>query len=266
MKTKAVVLPPTRPNAGVAARYRARMDALVDEMDRSLAYWIKAAWRATPPDVPMALDAAPDVAAIFQRLMKRLGRQWQERFDDAAPKMAEWFTRRSMGTAERGYSQILKDAGFTVEFRPSPVVRQAYEAAINENVTLISSLPAEHISKVSAALMRSVSAGRDLGSFAKHLEEQAGVTKRRAALIARDQNNKATAVIVRTRQLELGITKARWKHSHAGKHPRPSHVAADGKIYDVAKGMHLDGKWTHPGEEINCRCTSESIIPGLEDL
>jgi uncharacterized protein with gpF-like domain len=65
------------------------------------------------------------------------------------------------------------------------------------------------------------------------------------------------------RQKELGITKAIWVHSGGGKHPRPEHVAFSGKEYDVEKGAYLEGKWTWPGFEINCRCTSRSVIPGF---
>ena len=58
-----------------------------------------------------------------------------------------------------------------------------------------------------------------------------------AVIIARDQNNKATASMTRARQNELGITEAIWVHSGAGKHPRPTHVAMNGAKYDVKKGM-----------------------------
>jgi uncharacterized protein with gpF-like domain len=61
----------------------------------------------------------------------------------------------------------------------------------------------------------------------------------------------------------LGITQAIWQHSHAGKKPRPSHVKADGKTFDIEKGMYLDGKWVQPAEEYNCRCTSRAIIEGF---
>ena len=85
-----------------------------------------------------------------------------------------------------------------------------------------------------------------------------------AEFIARDQANKAHAVIERAKRQELGITKAIWLHSHAGKKPRPSHLAANSKEFDVSKGMYLDGEWVQPGELINCRCCSKSIIEGID--
>jgi uncharacterized protein with gpF-like domain len=88
-----------------------------------------------------------------------------------------------------------------------------------------------------------------------------------AALIARDQNNKATAVFVRVRQKQAGITKAMWLHSHGGKEPRKTHLANDGKLYDPAKGwFDPDPKvrrHIYPGELINCRCSSITVVPGF---
>ena len=65
----------------------------------------------------------------------------------------------------------------------------------------------------------SVSAGRDLGTLAKQLEKRYGVTKRRAALISKDQNSKATSNMVRSSHVEHGITKATWRF-WGGKTPR----------------------------------------------
>ncbi len=113
--------------------------------------------------------------------------------------------------------------------------------------------------------MRSVQTGRDLGQLRSDILARYDVTKKRAALIARDQNNKATAVMEKARRISIGITQAKWAHSRGGKEPRASHVAANGKIYDVAKGCLIDGKYIMPGEEINCRCVSHAVIPGFED-
>src|SRR5205085_12109859 len=99
----------------------------------------------------------------------------------------------------------------------------------------------------------------------KELRHRFGVTRRRAALIARDQNNKVSGALHRVRQLELGIEKAIWIHSGGGKHPRPTHVRNNGKQYDVAKGWYdpAEKKFVMPGELINCRCVSRPVIAGF---
>jgi SPP1 gp7 family putative phage head morphogenesis protein len=156
--------------------------------------------------------------------------------------------------------KALKDAGWTVKFDPTPTKTDIFRATINENVSLIRSIASEHLSDVEQIVMRSVTQGRDMGALTKALQERFGITKRRAALISRDQSSKATAAINRAQQQELRITTAIWRHSGGGKTPRPEHVAANGKEYPVDKGMFLEGVWTWPGVEIGCRCVSVSVL------
>lgn len=229
-------------------------------MHRSLVRWLTAAYRANEPEL-VAMDRSP--AVELQNAIRKLARRWQKRFDDLAETLAKQFAGEALRYSDASFKAALKKAGFTVQFKMSGAANDAYRAVIGENVGLIRSIASEHLSEVEGLVMRSVQNGRDLGFLAKALEARYGVTRRRAALIARDQNNKATAVITRVRQLEAGITEAIWMHSHAGKHPRPSHVAADGKRYDVKKGMLIEGEWILPGEKINCRCVARAVVPGL---
>lgn len=253
------VLRPVRSNAGIEAQYRKRLNALIDDMHRSIVYWLSAEYRAQEPRI--AQDDSP--ADALRALMRRMAKQWQKNFDQGAEKLGAWFALKSRNYSDLALKGILRDAGFTVGFQSAQMLNDTVEAIIGENVSLIKSIASQHLTQVETMVMQSVQNGRDLGTLAKGLEKQFGVSKRRAALIARDQNNKATSVIARTRQKSLGITQAKWRHSHAGKTPRPSHVKADGQIYDIDKGMYLDGVWTWPGVEINCRCTCSPIIPGF---
>lgn len=265
---KAKTLPPVRPNAGIEAAYRRRLMRLVDEMQASLVYWLKAAYRAKPPemaaDAPDGYSTGRSSAMTLRDEMRSLGARWQSRFDEAAPALAQYFATAVKDRADGSLASILDQAGMTVQFRMTAPMNDVFQATIGEQVGLIRSIASEHLSEVEGMLMRSVQTGRDLGAMTAELEARFGVTKRRAALIARDQNNKATAVFTRVRQTELGITQAAWMHSSGGKHPRPSHVAANGKLYDIAKGMWLDGEWVLPGQLINCRCVSRSIVPGFD--
>lgn len=252
-------LPPVRPNAGVRTAYQRRLEALIDRMADNVARAVEKAYRASPPE--MAADASP--AAELRAALRRMAKHWQAEFDRLAPELAEYFTRAAADRSDAALSALLRKRGFTVRFKASRAQNDVVQATIGENVALIKSIPARYMTGVEGAVMRSVSTGRDLGTLAKALQEQHGVSKRRAAHIALDQNNKATATVTRVRQKELGIKKAVWIHSGAGKHPRPEHVAFSGHTYDVEKGAYLEGKWTWPGFEINCRCTSRSVIPGF---
>lgn len=258
---KAIVLAPVHPNQGLEAAYRKKLDSLVDEMQASLVYWLKAAYRANEPE--MAQDASP--AAELRASMKRLTKRWQKKFDDAAPELAKYFATNASQRADSTLKAVLKKAGFSVEFKLTREANDVLQATMFENINLIQSIASEHLTEVQGLVMRSVSAGRDLGTLSAELEQRYGVTKRRAALIARDQNNKATATITRVRQQSLGITQAKWLHSAGGKHPRKSHQDASGKLFDVSKGMLIDGEMIWPGQLVNCRCVSRSVIPGFDD-
>lgn len=253
-----------RPSAPIRIGYQRRLDALVDEMAQSLLYWLRAAYRAdTPATVQLGQDSA---AGILQAAFSKLSQRWLRKFDDLAPKMADWFAVNSRARVDGTMQADLRKGGFTVKFKPSKAMNDAFGAVVEENIGLIRSIGEQHLAGVQTALMQSVQNGRDLQYLTNEITKRTGVTKRRAARIARDQNNKATAVMVKTRALELGVTKARWLHSAGGKVPRPEHVKFSGQTFDLAKGHDFgDGEgYTWPGVPINCRCVAVPIVPGFE--
>lgn len=260
MPTPPKTLAPVRPNAGIRAAYQARLDAAVEEMAASVIYWLRANYRANPPEI--AQDASP--AREMQAAMNRLGRRWTRNFDKLSDWLARYFTDAVADRSDRALSAQLRKAGFTVKFRMTAAQNDVVQATVAENVTLIRSISAQYLTQVQGDVMRAVAAGRDLSTLTKTLEARTGITKRRAAFIARDQTAKATATLTRVRQQEIGVTKAVWLHSGGGKEPRPEHVAFSGKTYDIAKGAFLEGKWTWPGVEINCRCVSKAVVPGFD--
>ena len=261
-------LPAVHPNQGLEAIYRARLQAMIDEMHNSLLYWLGAAYKAKPPE--MAQDDAfigMSPAMAMREAMRRLSRRWLKRFDKGSTELAAWFAQAAIDRSDRQLQQILRNAGFSVKFTLSRQANDVLQATTGENVALIRSIAQTHLAEVEGLVLRSVAVGRDLHTLAKEIEARYGVTKRRAALISRHQNNMATANITRVRQQSLGIKQAVWVHSHGGAKPRPSHVkaGAEKQIYDIAEGW-LDpaiGKRIWPGTEINCRCQSRPILPGF---
>lgn len=266
MKPKEKVLRPLHANAGIEAEYRKRLTNLIEEMHCSIRYWLHITYRNNDPEIKtaiMAMDALP--ATELRKSIRKLTRQWTKRFNEVSPKLAKYFAttvaRRSDSTLQR----ILRQGGISVKFKLTQPHRDVMRATVNANVVLIKSIPQQYLHQVEGMVMRSVQEGRNLHDLSKDLHKQLGVTKRRAALIARDQNNKATAALSRVRQVELGIKQAIWMHSGAGKHPRPTHVRNNGKKFDIDKGW-LDPaikKRIWPGTEISCRCVSRPVIPGF---
>lgn len=261
MATKRKYLRAIRTNAGIEARYRRDLDKLIAEMNHSVRYWVEAAYKANPPALEVAMDALPS-QELYKRIQE-LSKRWIKRFDDMAEKIAERFVTSGKKATDASMMAAFKDAAWTVQFKPTRMMQDAVNATIHENVALIKSIPQHYLLEVEGIVMRGFTKGYDLKSIADDLEKRYGITRRRAVSISRDQSNKLRATTEQARRVELGLFEAEWVHSSAGKEPRPSHVKAgrDKQRFDIRKGCYLDGEWLLPGQAINCRCTSRTILP-----
>lgn len=264
LKQQEIVLPAVHPNAGIAAEYQRRLEALTKAMAKSFLYWISAAYKANEPVI--AQDELP--AAALRRVIRKLGRQWQKNFDAAAPELAAYFAQAVSARSDAQLKSILRRAGISVKFNRDRATGDVFSAAVNENVSLIKSIPQKYLTDVEGMVMRSIQKGGDLGTLTGELQKAYGITFRRAAFIAKDQNAKASAMLTRVRQVKLGITRAIWVHSAGGKTPRPTHIAAGARKqeYDTSVGWYdpHEEKYIFPGELPNCRCVSKPIIVGFE--
>lgn len=254
------------PNAGVEAWFYQQLDALLQGAWIDAELTLALAWNEAPPTVGIAMDAPSSTKKIDEAL-KRWGDRWGKKLDRAATQIAKSFTSRAAASTETAFTAALKSAGFIVQFKPSKTALEAYRLVSTENVGLIRNLQSSFYGKIQQDVWAAVRAGADMSTLSQKLQKSYGIEKKRAALIARDQNAKAKAVIETTRRKELGIEFAIWQHSSAGKEPRPTHVAMNGKRYDLKKGMYDEDekRFVFPGELINCRCTSRAIIPGVNE-
>lgn len=212
----------------------------------------------------VAMDASP--TKEVQRALERWGAKWQKKFDLMSAKISLEFADKSESAAQVSMRAAFKRAGFTVAFKPTRKSIAAYQAVAAEQVGLIKSIAQKYHTDVATKVWESVKRGADMKTLSQGLAKQYNITRKRAALIARDQNAKAKAVIEAVRHQELGIKQAIWMHSHAGKEPRPTHVRMNNKLYDLDRGMwdSDEQKFVHPGQLINCRCTMRPYIPGFE--
>jgi uncharacterized protein with gpF-like domain len=257
MATKPKTVRAIHANRGVESRYRKELEALIKEMSNSAEYWMAAQYRQAPPEV--AMDALP--AAEMAARVRELSKRWVAKFNDMAADIAKRFAAGSIKATDNSFQNALNDAGWSVDFKMTRAMQDVAKAAVVENVALIKSIPQQYFLEVEGIVMRGYTRGRDLQEITSELQARYGITRRRAVTIARDQSNKLNAVTTQARRQELGITEAIWQHSHGGKEPRKSHVAADGRKFEIAKGCLIDGKHILPGEEINCRCVSKSVLP-----
>lgn len=255
-----------RSNAGLRNQYQDKLRTLVKEMSDSVTYWLMAEYKRQQPRVeamtptPTATDASPvrDMLAALRKQMRR----WSDIYDAKADAYAKWFASRANATATASTKSAVSNLlGFTVGNQMSRNVNNCMQGIIAENVGLIRSISSDYFRQIEMLVLDSVTKGRDIATLSERIQGLYGKTKSRADLIARDQNNKASGAIARARMQDAGVEYGVWKHSSVSMKPRESHLEADGTVFDLSKGLFLDGVWTWPGHEINCGCYVAPYLP-----
>lgn len=260
--TKSVRLDAIRPNQGIREWYRARLNEILraarDDVEAILQNRVPQ-YGSNIEIEEIALDAdwRSGITTEFDRSFAR----WIERISELSEQVAAAFVAKTANHYNKALSrQLMKKAGFTVPMQASEEVMRAMKAAVGENVGLIKSIPQQYLTDVDKYVWSAVEGGFDLSTLTDNLQHAYHISRNRAKLISRDQSNKVHSVMENERRKELGINKAIWRHSGAAKEPRQSHLKANGKEFDIDKGMYIDGEWIFPGQEINCGCISQSII------
>jgi SPP1 gp7 family putative phage head morphogenesis protein len=258
----ATILRPVHANAGVEAQYRRKLIRLINAMYVDVRDRIRRLYGDHEPAI-LAMDAVP--ADILAKAVKAMTARWQAEWDALSWDMANWFATDVDERTMYAMKAALKKGGYAIRFQKTPAMNDILAATVNQNVGLIKSIPAQFLGEVEGLVMRSVQSGRDLEQLTKDLRARYQITRRRAELIARDQNNKATSALRAAREKEAGVEEGVWLHSGGGKEPRPKHVAANGKRFKLSEGLPVgdDGGFVMPGQEINCRCTWRAVVPGF---
>ncbi len=265
-------------NAGVTSWYATALQSMLQEAVTDAVIMLTPVLAAPLPVgiIPVAVVAIDSILAIdspsvtkVDRALKKWGEKWNRKFDKLSRDVAKRFASRSFGSTELSMKAALRDAGFTVSFRPTRKSLESYKLVVADNVGLIRNLQQSLYNKIQQDTWASVRAGGDMGKLSEKLHKSYGIEANRAALIAKDQNNKAKAVLESARRQELGLKQAIWQHSGGGKTKRAVHVkwGRDGQVFDLDKGLYDpdEGQWVLPGVLINCGCTSRAVVPGFDD-
>lgn len=130
---------------------------------------------------------------------------------------------------------------------------------VQHNLDLITSIDDETMNRIRNRMAERIIENVDSASLTKNLisdiEEIAGVSVRRAALIGSDQVGKLNGRISQYNQQHAGIDEYRWSSCRDDR-VRPLHRYLDGKIFSWSDPPS-EG---HPGQPIRCRCVAIPII------
>lgn len=184
---------------------------------------------------------------------------------------------------------------FGYEFVSSELWSQdILDAWAQENYTLFKNLTDQEISSINEIISRNVREGKRVEEVKQELSKTyKKFGKSRVSLIARDQVGKLNGKLQEMRQKEVGISYYEWltvsdervRGRPGGAYPSaiPSHWEMQGKlckwsdssVYADKEDIQPDGSITnwknrngkmpiaHPGQEIQCRCSS---IPYIDNI
>lgn len=161
----------------------------------------------------------------------------------------------------RQFHAVMRSAYGVDIFKSEPWLVDVLKNWESQNISLIRSIPSESLSRLHGKIVQAVRSGQTVRDLRQVIQDEYGIAKRRAELIARDQIGKLNGQLTEERQKGIGVKKYRWR-GVLDNRERDQHVAREGVEFSWDKPPP-DG---HPGEPIQCRCRAEPILPLFEDL
>lgn len=234
-------------------------------MHHSVCYWLEAVYKAKESEI--VGDASP-TTSLLERF-REVSKRWLKRWNLLAGWLAKSAIGKAKSTTDVSLKNAFKAAGFTVKFQASRELNTVSRALIAENVNLIKNkMVRPYLADVEGIVLRGVSMGRNLKYIREELDKRYDITTKRANLIARDQLDKATQAIQRTRDKEIGITEGIWVHMPGQKTSRETHIAMNGtqfKLEGDDKGLYDSDVKRNvlPSELPACRCCYRAVLPDL---
>lgn len=268
-KTDFILGKPLIPNAGVRSWYTKELDSLVKKMDERTRKIVLEIFEK-------AAKSGGNVEAQERMALNELNKYYAELFKRKAKELAASMVskqNRNVSSAVRasvegfGAGVGLKKIKTTVMPKK---LRQDLKAAIQENVTYISSIQKHYSTQVEGAIYRAIVNGTGVSALQDELLKYGADSKRRARNIAKDQSHKAYEAIARSRLEEAGFDYWQWEHGGGTKTVRHYHILdvekgglnhgvhkMGEKAYDPTKGIKRE---ILPGELPFCSCRMRPVI------
>lgn len=249
----------------IGIQYNAKLQRLARQIKKDIDATLIPSIRSLAPEYVQdaarpTVDAWSDVIlALITELKRRWSSEWVTR---GADRIASEFVQSSLKKSER---DMKKSAGIDV-FSGSPMMRDYLKASAQQNVQLIQSIPAKYLEEVETLVIANMRSGMRPGFIVTALQEQFGVTQRRAKMIARDQTGKIQGELAEKQQRNAGFDYFQWLDSD-DRRVRTRHREIADKVTAYGPGVY---RWDNlplsdkglpikPGSDYQCRCTSRPV-------
>jgi SPP1 gp7 family putative phage head morphogenesis protein len=252
------------PNASIGAEYSRGVLRLMAEMHRELSREIAALYADHATDSAMDSSLASQARISFSALTDR----WEQKFSGWVKTSTDRMMRRTLKNSDATLRLSLKEMSARLSLSSKSIdanTTEVIKAGTTEAANLIRLIPTNYLSEVQGQVMRSITSGTGLAELTPYLTKMYDGKKRHAELTALDQTRKAYNSITLGRMKAFGVRSYEWLHSGGSKHPRPEHVAMNGKIYRIDTPpligrMYGEDVYGIPGQLPACRCKMRAVI------
>jgi SPP1 gp7 family putative phage head morphogenesis protein len=255
----------TKPDLSNGVTYAVELKKLVRAISADIDAYIIPTVRSLAPEY--ARDSAIEVndtwVDILTAAMKYVRNKW------SSPQfqlLADTVARRFIQTANQSNrSRNEKSMGINI-YADSQVLNDYVQASVVDNTRLITSIPEQYLTQVESIVLTNVRAGGRPSAIAKSLQQQFGITERRAKMIARDQTAKVNGDLNRMRQMSAGFPYFEWMDSD-DERVRDRHRYLTDHVTAYGRGIY---RWDNPplsdkgvpiipGIDYQCRCVARPV-------
>jgi len=255
------------PSYAAGVSYNAKLQKMLVELRKDLNRELLPAIKLMEPQY--SADGWSDAIA---RVFRELASKWiGDRFVLWAEHQANAFVQQAMAIGRRKFARSAPGIGVNL-YGETPDINDYIEASTKANVSLIRSIPAQHLAQVEAMVMSQMRSGVRSGAIAGQLVDKFQTTKARAKFIARDQTSKINADITKKRQLNAGFEYFQWIDSDDEK-VRDRHDYLAKRDVGYGPGVYRwddlpvsdSGQKISPGMDYQCRCTAKPMTQRMVD-
>jgi len=270
---------PIQSNLNIEAQYYKNLKYIVTEIRKKFTN-LAIEEMAKPTIKNQWQDAAPYNKAL-DKVIDKIIAQIRKRFHN---ERLEKVVRKILLSADKYQGYKFRKAveygfGFSIEDLPEfKAYKPFINATISKNLEVLSDLRDNTLYRMSMALRTTVAQGKSIRQVQSEIMRTGEITKKRAALIARNEIKNITSALNKKRSINAGFSTYIWltaedervRGNPRGRYPsaKPSHYIMDGLLckYEDDTVYSKDGGKTwkkrtvdmpigFPGTvAINCRC------------
>ncbi|QZI90968.1 hypothetical protein MYOV024v1_p0043 [Vibrio phage PS34B.2] len=257
-KSKPIELP-----KAIGISYNAELQRMVRRIKKDIDQSIKP--QVKDLEFEYTADSWADVIEVS---LAALRQRWSsEIFNRFAERLASKFVQAVNLQNQQQFQNQYKSFGINI-YAGNQAVSDYLDATVKDNVRLIKSIPDQYLTQVESIVLGNMRAGMRPSAINKQLQDQFGVTERRARVISRDQTSKASNGLAKKRMESSGFKYFQWIDSKDSRvRSRHKHIA--NKVTKYGKGIYsfsdlpLNDKGIPiaPSDDIQCRCVMRPVLP-----